>query len=132
MTTRETKQRKAILAYLKSVRTHPSAEIIYEAVKKELPSITLATVYRNLHLLTDQGIILSFKVGNEYHFDGFSEQHQHLICNKCLKVIDVFDQEVISVIKEFKHPDFEVETADVLIRGTCNDCQLKTTSSDAN
>lgn len=130
--TRATKQRKAILNYLKSVRTHPSAEIVYEAVKEDLPHLTLATVYRNLHLLADQGTILRFKVANEYHFDGFPEQHQHLICNSCLKIVDVFDKSITKTITDFKHSDFKVETADVLLRGICKDCQAKNMSAKIN
>ena len=64
--TRNTIQRIKIMKYLKSVKTHPTAEMVYNAVVKEIPSITLATVYRNLHNLANKGKILMFEFNKEY------------------------------------------------------------------
>ena len=87
--TRLTNQRIKILEYLRSVKTHPNAEQVYKAVKKHLPAISLATVYRNLNLLAAQGKISRFEINNEYHFDAEVCNHCHCICTRCGKIIDV-------------------------------------------
>ena len=63
---RETPQRKAILSYLKSVKTHPNAEEVFRAVAGQYPNLTLATVYRNLNLMADQGRVLRFEINKEF------------------------------------------------------------------
>ncbi len=94
MERRITAQRMKILEFVNSVRTHPTAEEVYNHVKKEIPSITLATVYRNLHILVEQGEIIKVGINNEYHFDGFTDEHQHLFCNQCKKIEDVEDSKL--------------------------------------
>ena len=86
MKRRQTIQRIKILEYLEGVKTHPTAETIYREVKKELPTITLATVYRNLNLLADEGKIVKLEINNEYHFDADRSNHQHGVCKKCGKI----------------------------------------------
>ena len=85
---RNTNQRLKILEYLKCVKTHPTAEQVYNDLRKDMPAISLATVYRNLHLLAEQKEVLRLEINNEYHFDGDSCRHQHCVCKKCGKIID--------------------------------------------
>ena len=92
--TRNTTQRIKILEYLRSVKTHPTAEDIYKHVKKDLPSITLATVYRNLNLLAKQEEILKLEINGEYHFDGDVCYHQHGVCRKCGTIIDIMQKNI--------------------------------------
>lgn len=120
---RLTNQRIKILNYLKSVENHPNAEMVYNAVKKELPAITLATVYRNLNLLAEHGDILMFKVNNEYNYDGDTCCHQHCICTKCGNVIDSFQKEISDyALKKIKSKDFKAECVCIIFKGKCKKC----------
>ena len=121
---RTTSQRLKILEYLKSVKTHPTAEIIHKAVSKDLPALTLATVYRNLNLLADQGQILRFEIGKEYRFDGDTCCHQHCICRSCGTIIDFEDKKVNDfAIKRLDRKVFEPESVQIMFYGLCKKCK---------
>src|SRR3989344_495400 len=87
---RITSQKKIILDYLKSVKTHPSAEIIYSAVKRKLPQISRGTVYRNLKNLKEKSEILEIPA-RVSRYDGDISVHGHFFCQECGKILDVFD-----------------------------------------
>lgn len=123
MNTRITNQRIKILNYLKSVNTHPSAEMVYNNVVKELPQITLATVYRNLNLLAERGDVLRLEVESEYRYDGNTGFHQHLICKKCKKIIDIFQKNIPEdITKKIKNKEFTTESVIVVFYGYCKKC----------
>ena len=84
------RQREAILLYLRSTKSHPTAENVYTEIRKEFPKISLGTVYRNLNLLVDQGEILRLNCGDGVeHFDAKTEPHNHFACRTCGAVIDL-------------------------------------------
>lgn len=87
---KNSKKRDAILTVLRSTKTHPTAQWVYDNVKTVIPNLSLATVYRNLKQLKDDGLIISVGVveGLE-HFDGFPKPHPHFICESCGCVIDL-------------------------------------------
>lgn len=88
--TRMTRQRRAILEALRGTTSHPTADWIYERVRKVIPDISLGTVYRNLKLLRDQGEILELNYGSTFsRFDGNPRNHYHFQCEKCGRVLDV-------------------------------------------
>ena len=88
---RLTNQRQVILEELKKVKSHPTANEVYDMVRKRLPRIGLGTVYRNLDLLAARGIIKKLEVGGEQkRFDGDISQHYHIRCVKCNRVEDIF------------------------------------------
>ncbi|MDD4518342.1 MAG: transcriptional repressor [Limnochordia bacterium] len=88
--TRLTRQRKIILEELRKVDTHPSADQVYEMVRKRLPKISLGTVYRNLDFLSAEGLIRTLKsAGSQMRFDGNPDNHYHLRCIKCDRIIDL-------------------------------------------
>ena len=121
---RLTKQRKEILTYLQSVKTHPTAETVYNAVKNAISSLTLATTYRNLNILVEQGLALKFEVNNEARFDGCACNHIHLLCGKCKEIFDVEDPDLISLIRnKFTKKSFNPGCIHVLINGTCDSCK---------
>ena len=87
---RQTKQRKIILDYLNKNRCHPSADEIYDAVRVEMPHISLSTVYRNLDFLQRNGIIKAIETGGgQRRFDYNTEDHHHIRCVECRKVEDI-------------------------------------------
>jgi Fe2+ or Zn2+ uptake regulation protein len=118
-----TSQRMKILEYLKSVKTHPNAEDIYNHVKKDLPAITLATVYRNLNLLAEQGKILKLEINKELRFDADMCCHQHCVCRKCGKIIDMHSCRISEyAIKNFKSKEFRPECVTIIYKGLCRKC----------
>ena len=87
---RLTKQRRIILDELRSARTHPSADEVYERVRKRLPNISLGTVYRNLEILCESGMITKLELaGTRKRFDGSTENHYHVRCTVCDRVDDL-------------------------------------------
>ncbi|MDR1564677.1 MAG: transcriptional repressor [Oscillospiraceae bacterium] len=92
MQERYSRQREAILSYLKSTKIHPSAETVYLQIKKDIPNISLGTVYRNLAWLRESGDIIQISMpeGAE-RYDGETRQHHHIMCTSCGRVDDIFE-----------------------------------------
>lgn len=87
---RNTKQRQVILEELQKLKSHPTAVVLYEIVRRRLPRISLGTVYRNLDLLTRTETIQKLEFGGqEARFDGNRARHDHVRCVKCGKVDDI-------------------------------------------
>ena len=85
-----TKQRRVILDELRSNKSHPTADEVYEMVRRRLPNISLGTVYRNLEVLSESGLILKLDLSDtRKHFDGTRENHYHVRCVRCGRVDDV-------------------------------------------
>ena len=84
------RQRESIVNFLASRTDHPTAETIYQNIKKEFPNISLGTVYRNLNFLVDHGEALRLDMGDgNDHFDGNAMPHNHFFCRKCHHVLDL-------------------------------------------
>jgi Fur family ferric uptake transcriptional regulator len=86
---RMTKQRRLILEVLRSQNIHPTADVIYEMVRKKMPKISLGTVYRNLEILTALGEIQTLELsGSQKRYDGIANKHYHIRCLHCDRVDD--------------------------------------------
>lgn len=126
--TRMTNQRIKILEYLQSVKTHPTAEMVYNAVKKDLPALSLGTVYRNLNLLADQGLICRMEVNNEFHFDACTDYHQHCVCKGCGNIFDMYEKDLSEyALKKVKLKEFTPLTVSIMYFGYCIGCKAKNT-----
>ena len=87
---RITRQRQVILNAVRESTGHPTASEIYEMARKSLPRISLGTVYRNLQVLSDSGMVRTLKVeGSKKHFDRNISRHNHILCTCCGRVEDV-------------------------------------------
>lgn len=85
-----TAQKKIILDTLSRSKEHPSADMVFELVRKELPRISLGTVYRNLESLAQQGIIVKIETtGGQKRFDYNVDPHPHFRCEACGKIEDI-------------------------------------------
>lgn len=83
-------QRESIKRYLASTKEHPTADMVYAAVREEYPSISLGTIYRNLTFLEQHGEIIKLSCGGESErYDANTGQHYHFICQSCGSVIDL-------------------------------------------
>lgn len=84
-----TRQRRVILEELKAMHTHPTADELHQRVRVRMPSISLATVYRNLKLLAESGFITEMRTtGAQRRYEGNVHDHYHLMCVRCGRVDD--------------------------------------------
>jgi Fur family ferric uptake transcriptional regulator len=87
---RMTRQRRVLLEVLEKAGIHPTADDIYRMVRRRLPHISLGTVYRNLELLCEKGVIRRVGLGgSQRHFDRERGLHYHVRCVRCGRVDDV-------------------------------------------
>jgi Fe2+ or Zn2+ uptake regulation protein len=88
---RYTRQREAVFAFLRSVSTHPTAEQVFDAVRRCIPNISLATVYKALEALVDAGVAarLADSAGGPVRYDGRAEAHYHLRCERTGQLRDL-------------------------------------------
>ena len=121
-------KRQAILEAICSTKSHPDAEWICEEARKKYPNLSLATVYRNIAQLKEDGMIISVGVvdGHE-RLDGTTVPHPHFVCRKCNTVIDVDvtaagDSMCNDVQKRY---GVTTEHYDITFWGYCPDCQNK-------
>ncbi len=123
-TQRNTTQKIKILEFLRSVKTHPSAEDVYKAVKEDLPTISLGTVYRNLNLLAEQGEILKLELGGEFRFDGDICHHVHYICQECGIIVDESNGPLSKIVMDkIKSKSFKPKCVNILVKGYCKECK---------
>ncbi len=121
------KQRDALLTLLKSTRSHPSADWLYSELKKEFPNISLGTVYRNLALLAENGCILKISTSSQKeHFDGFTHQHYHFVCNSCDSIYDVELEDTGLLNKSVEQElGAEVDSHSLVFYGICSECKKR-------
>ena len=89
--TRETRQRRVVYDTIQKTHSHPTADWIFERVRAEVPKISLGTVYRNLSVLKDEGVIREiYGTDRRAHYDADLSPHGHFICTDCGQIWDVF------------------------------------------
>ncbi len=122
---RNTKQRQLILEVLRSTYSHPTVDWLYQRVRAEMPNISLGTVYRNLNLLAEQGVIQELRyAGQQNRYDGNPDPHYHLTCTECQRVMDV-DMPVQQQLEEQLEkamPEVDVSGHNLEFFGTCPGC----------
>jgi Fur family ferric uptake transcriptional regulator len=120
-----TRQRQVILEELRQVNTHPSADEIYEMVRKRLPRISLGTVYRNLEILSESGEIQKVELGSsQKRFDGFAHPHDHIRCIRCDRLIDAPTHVAPDLEGRLQsETDFQILGHRLEFFGICPDCQ---------
>lgn len=127
MIQRETRQREAILQLLRCADSHPTADWIYEEVKKSIPNISKGTVYRNLKVLRDTGKIAELNLsGTVSRYEGRQDNHYHFRCTKCGQIFDL-DEPVNKELEEkiARKTGFTVSSHQLEFRGICKACQHK-------
>ena len=124
---RKSKQKEAILRVVKGATSHPTANWIYDQVRREIPNISLGTVYRNLKLLKQEGEILEIELaGSLSRFDGNTQYHHHFVCEQCGHVLDVISGEQIERVmldSITQMTGFKITHHRCELRGLCKDCQ---------
>ncbi len=122
---RLTTQRQIILEELAKLKTNPTATDVYDVVRKRLPRIGLGTVYRNLELMADNGMILKIEVGGtQKRFDAITKPHYHTRCSRCGKVEDMDVPVNDDLVKAAaKNCLYQIMGHRVEFTGVCPDCQ---------
>jgi len=120
-------KREEILNLLQSAKTHPGAKCVYEQLKRSIPDLSLATVYRNLNIFCQEGKALSLGViSGEERFDGITEPHPHLVCSCCGSVVDITPAQADALIQNCKklslETSFFIDFRKTVFYGLCKDC----------
>ena len=123
--TKRFKKRDAILQYLHETKCHPSAEMIYTDLKPQIPDLAMGTVYRNLTLFKQQGLVSSVAtVKGVERFDGNVSPHVHFICQDCDAVIDLMEMEVPQALSQAAESACggQVKECQLCFTGRCRSC----------
>ncbi len=125
-----TPQRRAILGViLESEGEHLSAEEIYDSVRHKCPDIGLATIYRNMQMFEEAGIVYKHnfdEIRSRYELNHHNEfhRHHHLICIGCNKVIEVEEDLLDQLESEIEEKyNFEINNHNVTFFGYCEKCR---------
>ena len=119
------RKRDAILEYLKQTNAHPSAETIYTQLKPQIPDLAMGTVYRNLTLFKEKGLVSGIAtVHGVERFDGNTDPHVHFICNQCDAVIDLMEMDVPENLRTMAEQccGATVENCQLSFSGICQNC----------
>lgn len=119
------RKRDAILTCLRRSHVHPSADWVYAQLKPQFPDLSLATVYRNLTLFKEQGLIRSIgTVDGVEHFDGNTAPHAHFVCSHCARVMDIMGLESLPALQMQAEDQVggRITGASLTFFGLCPDC----------
>ncbi|WP_250286184.1 MULTISPECIES: Fur family transcriptional regulator [unclassified Frankia] len=124
---RLTPQRRAVLEVLRAVHSHPTAAEVYDRVREVAPGIGAATVYRSLGLLVQAGQARELSLGNgtAARYDGNTSRHDHLVCDRCGRAVDIdLPSPVEMIVNELAHSTgFAITGYDLQLRGLCPSCR---------
>jgi len=122
---RRSRQRETILRILKNTKSHPTADWVYQKARKEIPNISLGTVYRNLRALWEEGKIQKLTFGSSFdRYDGDTSFHYHFACQACGKVYDVEADGGEELIREVEgKTGFRIQGVRMHFFGLCRRCR---------
>ena len=132
---RMTSQRQIILEEVKKLHTHPTADEVYERVRKKIPRISMGTVYRNLDILSKNGLLKKVDPGQpQMRFDGNVLDHYHIVCMACGTIEDVPaeppESSLENMVKAFKKlTNYRIFGHNVQLMGLCPGCMKEGRSS---
>lgn len=118
-----TPQRLAIMDYLEDNKEHPSAEDIYKAISERFPTMSFSTVYNTLETLRQKGLVWELTIdADKKRFDPNTDSHNHLICIKCKRIVDIHVKYELAV-DDSEKSGFEIIGNHVEFYGICPDCR---------
>ena len=132
-TSKHFRKRDAILTCLRQTKTHPSADWVYNRLKPEIPDLSLGTVYRNLSLFKEQGLINSLgTVKGVERFDGDTHSHVHFICTECGAVQDIEGMPQLPSLRSSAEHDLgsQIQGCQITFTGLCRNC-IETNKEEA-
>jgi len=128
---RLTRPRRVILEVVRASDAHPSASLVYEAVRRRLPRVSLGTVYRNLRRLAAEGLVRERAEPTGLRFDGNLAPHDHFTCVACGRVLDV-PRRRPAPVPAAPVPGLEILSHRVEFYGRCGACRRRTPSQRAS
>ena len=120
-----THQRQVIYQVLRNMHGHPSLEEVYERVRTRIPAISLATVYKNIHVFIETGIFHEVSLHHgSLRVETNSRPHHHLVCTRCKSITDIAAEDlgILAPARKLRG-GFLVERYAVDVLGLCPDCQ---------
>ncbi len=129
---RYSKQRELVLKTVLENKVHPNAEFVYNKLKEEYPELSLGTVYRNLNSLVKNNMLKKIDIPNGSDcFDGTLAEHQHLVCTKCGKVMDISIPELERIRNNvYKKTGFNINYTSLAFEGMCRECEMNLVNTD--
>lgn len=126
MNKRNTIQKELIARIVQTSCDHPSAETVYSRAKKELPNISLGTVYRVLNALVKENRAVELSFANSpSRFDKTLQPHAHLCCVKCGKIVDIMYDESKCISDVLENRNIVINSANITLTGICEECCKK-------
>jgi len=125
---RITSHRLALLRLLAVSEGHPNAAQLYERLRAQFPTVSLATIYKTLTLLKEEGEVLEIDLHADSHYDGNKPYpHPHLICTRCKQIIDGDEVGALHALNQeiAEKYDFQVAQSQLVFYGVCRACQNK-------
>ena len=124
---KRSKKRERILELLEQTETHPTADWLYQQLKKEFPSLSMGTVYRNLNILVEQKFIQKLPFGSTHdRYEANKNPHYHLVCETCGCVQDFNIPQYTEINRQAqKMSGFIISTHRISFFGICEECQSK-------
>ena len=120
---RVTPQRQAIFRILHGSDRHPTADWVFDAARREMPMISLRTVYQTLNDLAAMGELQQLHLGpGSTRFDPNSDPHHHVVCVSCGRVVDLHADFPDLRVPEGDAPGFQVSSTEIVFRGRCAEC----------
>jgi len=120
-----TPQREAVFQVILEREEHLTANEIFEAARKRLPTISYATVYNSLRFLKETGLVHEINFGDgASRYDRETERHDHAICTGCGKMVDFDLPEAAELMRAAaRKSHFKPESVHLTLRGLCADCR---------
>jgi Fur family peroxide stress response transcriptional regulator len=120
-----THQRQVLFEVMQSIPGHPSPEEVYARVQERIPSISLATVYKNIHLFISSGLFREVSMHHgSLRVEMNDHPHHHMVCTRCKAIYDLNEDELGNLPQPRRLPNgFAAERYSVDVLGICADCQ---------
>lgn len=121
-----TPQRIAIYRALLASEDHPTPEMLFRAVARDMPSLSLATIYKTLDALAAVGLVRTVAVeSDKRRYDANDEPHHHLVCSSCGRIRDYYSDEFDTLLPHTRVHGFTAQKISVNITGICAGCRQK-------
>jgi Fur family peroxide stress response transcriptional regulator len=120
-----THQRQVLYEVMRTMPGHPSPEEVFARVKKRIPAISLATVYKNIHLFVERGVLKEVSMHHgSLRVELNSHMHHHMVCSQCKAITDIEEEDLGELPALKRLPDgFKAERYAIDVIGICAACQ---------
>jgi Fur family peroxide stress response transcriptional regulator len=123
---RQTRQRRLVYETVAATDTHPTAEWVYNQVRRAMPRVSLGTVYRNLQLLVADGNLKAWSRGRTTRYDADVAPHDHFVCRDCGLLLDIERApEAISSEKRLRAQGHRIDNRILEFIGVCRSCRRR-------